>query len=115
MFAPQLPADPVIPEYVHRQHPAEGISPDLLEIGGEHIMSGTAALRVDRDFFGADEAITNYSPGRDHWVATLIILEADREAAWNKRNTVVSQIRKQLKLDRYRDPVPKPGSTEYMA
>jgi pyrrolysine biosynthesis protein PylC len=90
------------------------VSPGLLEVGGEHIMSGTDALRVEHDFFGADEAITNYAPGRDYWVATLIISESDRAAAWNKRNSVISQIRKRLKLDRYRDPAPEPGTREEM-
>jgi pyrrolysine biosynthesis protein PylC len=83
------------------------VSPNLLEVAGEHIMSGTDALRVEYDFFGADEAITNYVPGRDNWVATLIISDTDRTAAWIKRNTIISAIRQQLNLDGYRDSAPR--------
>jgi len=83
------------------------VSPNMLEVAGEHIMSGADALRVEHDFFGADEAITNYAPDRDIWVATLIISESDRKAAWIKRNTIISEIRQQLKLDGYRDPAPR--------
>jgi pyrrolysine biosynthesis protein PylC len=90
------------------------ISPNVLEVAGEHIMSRTDALRVEYDFFGADEAITNYVPGRDHWVATLIISDTDREAAWLKRNTIISELRQLLKLDEYRDSTPMQGSRKEM-
>ena len=90
------------------------VSPNLLEVAGEHIMSGTDALRVEHDFFGADEAITNYAPGRDNWVATLIISGSDRTAAWIKRNTIISEIRQQFKLDGYRDSVPRQSTREEM-
>jgi pyrrolysine biosynthesis protein PylC len=90
------------------------VSPNLLEVAGEHIMSGTDALRVEHDFFGADEAITNYAPGRDNWVATLIVSEPDRTTAWLKRNTIISEIRQQLKLDGYRDSAPRQSTREEM-
>jgi pyrrolysine biosynthesis protein PylC len=83
------------------------VSSNHLEIAGEHIMSGTDALRVYPDFFGADEAITNYQTGRDDWVATLIVVEENIEAAWEKRNSVIADIRKILNLEIYRDPVPQ--------
>jgi pyrrolysine biosynthesis protein PylC len=70
-----------------------------LEIAGEHIMSGTDALHIYRDFFGADEAITNYATDRDDWVATLIFAEENLEAAWDKRNRIVSGITKKFKLN----------------
>jgi pyrrolysine biosynthesis protein PylC len=90
------------------------VSPNLLEVAGEHIISGTDALRVEEDFFGADEAITNYAPGRDKWVATLIISGSDRTAAWIKRNAIISEIRQQLKLDGYRDSAPRQSSRREM-
>ena len=83
------------------------VSSNHLEIAGEHIMSGTDALQVYPDFFGADEAITNYQTGRDDWVATLIVVEENIEAAWAKRNSVIADIRKILNLEIYRDPVPQ--------
>jgi pyrrolysine biosynthesis protein PylC len=70
-----------------------------LETAGEHIMSGTDALHLYPDFFGADEAITNYSPGRDDWVATLIVAEKDIETAWDRRNSVIADIKKEFKLN----------------
>jgi len=83
------------------------VASNILEIAGEHIMSGTDALQVYPDFFGADEAITNYATGRNDWVATLIIVEKNREAAWDKRNRIIADIRKKFKLEGYRDSAPQ--------
>jgi pyrrolysine biosynthesis protein PylC len=91
-------------------HPCRGVvyehinvSPGLLETAGEHIMSDTDALRIQKDFFGADEAITNYTPGRQAWVATLILCGKNRKAAWEKRNRAVLKIRERFELEMYRD------------
>jgi len=75
------------------------VSSNQLEIAGEHIMSGTDALHVYPDFFGADEAITNYARDRQDWVATLIVVEENIEAAREKRNSVIADIRKTFKLN----------------
>jgi pyrrolysine biosynthesis protein PylC len=74
-----------------------------LEVAGEHMMSGTDALHIQQNFFGADEAITNYTPHREEWVATLIISEKTREMAWEKRCHVISDIRQHFNLDGYQD------------
>jgi len=79
------------------------VTSNMLEIAGEHIMSGTDALHVYPDFFGADEAITNYATGREDWVATLIIVEKSREAVWDRRNRIIADIRKKFNLESYRD------------
>jgi len=91
-------------------HPPRGVVyehinvlPGLLETAGEHIMSGADALRVHEDFFGAEEAITNYAPGRQAWAATLIVCGKNRKAAWEKRNRVVAKIRERFELTLYRD------------
>jgi pyrrolysine biosynthesis protein PylC len=84
--------------YEHIKVTANGI-----EVAGEHIMSGTDALHIQENFFGADEAITNYTPRRQEWVATLIISEKTREMAWEKRNRVISDIRQHFNLDGYQD------------
>jgi pyrrolysine biosynthesis protein PylC len=86
------------------------VSPQILAVAGEHIMSGSDPLSVQRDFFGADEAITNYSPGRTKWVATLIFSAARRESAWEKRDRTIMALRKKFKLERYRDHSPNPDS-----
>jgi pyrrolysine biosynthesis protein PylC len=74
-----------------------------LEVAGEHLMSATDALHIQENFFGADEAITNYTARREEWVATLIISEKTREMAWEKRCRVISDIRQHFNLDRYQD------------
>lgn len=75
------------------------VASNQLEIAGEHIMSGADALQICPDFFGADEAITNYTTGRDDWVATLIVVEENLEAAWDKRNRIIADITKKFKLN----------------
>ena len=83
------------------------VASNQLEIAGEHIMSGADALHVYPDFFGADEAITNYAAGRNEWVATLIVVEEKIDAAWEKRNSIISDIKKKFKIERYRDSAPQ--------
>lgn len=91
----------VVYEHIH-------VTPCLLEVVGEHIMSNSGVLHVCQDFFGADEAITNYAPGREEWVATLIISGKDRKHAWKKRDQVIKEIQKKYHLKRYTDSSPKP-------
>ena len=83
-----------------------------LEVAGEHLMSATDALHIQENFFGADEAITNYTPRRQEWVATLIISEKTRETAWEKRCRVISDIRQYFNIDGYQDLNPKPDLKE---
>ena len=82
------------------------VSPNRIEVLGEHIMSGADPLYVQPDFFGADEAITNFTTGRNSWVATLIISAPDRSQAWEKRNAVIKTIRKKFGLDDMYDSTP---------
>ncbi len=82
------------------------ITPNRLEVAGEHLISGADALHIRKDFFGANEAITNYSPQRQEWIATLIISADTREMAWQRRNQVISDIRQHLELEVYQDLSP---------
>ncbi|RLB41459.1 MAG: 3-methylornithine--L-lysine ligase PylC [Deltaproteobacteria bacterium] len=82
------------------------VSPGMIEIAGEHIMTGAGPLHLETDFFGADEAITNYIAGRDHWVATLIVVGQDLSEAWTKRNTTIKTIAKRFRIDRIRELKP---------
>jgi pyrrolysine biosynthesis protein PylC len=53
----------------------------ILEVVGEHVMGAAGPLRLVPGFFGADEALTDYAPGREEWAATLIVVgEGAREA-----------------------------------
>ena len=85
------------------------VSSDTIEVCGEHIMAHAGPLHLHSDFFGADEAITNYTPNRTDWVATLIITGADREEAWEKRNLIIEGIKVHFQLDKYLDPYPEGG------
>ena len=80
---------------------------NCLEISGEHIISDQNALDVKPDFFGADEAITNYARDRQNWVATLIVVERSMKAAWDKRDSVIAEIQKKFKIEHYQDSTPK--------
>ncbi|MDK2880323.1 MAG: 3-methylornithine--L-lysine ligase [Clostridia bacterium] len=72
------------------------VSPEGVETLGEHIISDAGPLRLVRDFYGADEALTNFEPGRAEWVATLIVTGADRDKAWERRSEVLAAIGKRF-------------------
>ena len=69
---------------------------DKMKISGERIMTAGGPLHLMDDFFGADEAITNFVPGKDPWVATLIFAGTNRHQAWEKRNHSIAQIVRRL-------------------
>jgi pyrrolysine biosynthesis protein PylC len=85
------------------------VSSETIEICGEHIMGRAGRLHLHNDFFGADEAITNYAPNRTDWVATLIITGADRNEALEKRNRIIEGIKAYFQLAKYLDPYPECG------
>lgn len=89
----------VILEHIH-------VLNDCLRITGEHIMASAGSLSHNRDFFGADEALTNYRPGKTEWSATLIITGVDCKAAWDKRFIVLQKIRKECGILYYFDLYP---------
>jgi pyrrolysine biosynthesis protein PylC len=82
------------------------VKENSLEVAGEHIMSRTGTLHLEQDFFGADEALTNYHPQRREWVATLINTGETRQDAWEKRHRSISDIRHHFGLERTVDGVP---------
>lgn len=96
--------DPDAPRGVVYEHIK--VTPNRLEVAGEHLISGTHPLQIRENFFGANEALTNYRPDRQEWVATLIISEETREMAWQRRNHVIADIRQHFELEVYQDLVP---------
>jgi pyrrolysine biosynthesis protein PylC len=74
------------------------ISGGSLKICGERIMTEEGPLDLRADFFGADEAITNFEPDKDPWVATLIFRGASRQEACEKRNRSIAEIVRRLEL-----------------
>jgi len=79
---------------------------ESLSVCGEHIMAQAGPLSLRADFFGAQEALTNYRPGQSCWVATLIIRGEDLQAARLLREEVMLNIRQSLGISKYLDPVP---------
>ena len=77
-----------------------------LEVSGEHVLARRGPLRLERGFFGAEEAITDYAPDRNEWVATLIVTGDDAGQTWRRRCEAVEAIRRTLLLEDYADPEP---------
>jgi pyrrolysine biosynthesis protein PylC len=89
----------VVYEHIH-------VSAGRLKVSGEHVMSEAGPLHLHQDFFGADEAICNYEPGRPDWVATVITVDETREKAWEKRNHAIEQIKRVCSIQAVLDPSP---------
>ena len=78
----------------------------VLEVGGEHRMTQLSGLHVLPDFFGADEALTDYTPGRTKWGATLVVCDNDRNGVWQKRCEVLRGICRRFGIEQFLDPGP---------
>ena len=60
---------------------------------GEHIMAGDGPLHIETGFFGADEAVTSWGPGKHTWVATLIFRAETTDALEDRRRNCHHNIR----------------------
>ncbi len=102
----ELPANSLMEEkgavYEHIQ-----VTPELLEVCGEHIMSSNGPLSLVNNFFGADEALTSYAPGKRNWVATLMFTGSSLEEARRKREETIETIMKKQLIAHYSDPCPE--------
>lgn len=85
------------------------VTPKLMEVSGEHIMADAGPLHMYQDFFGADEVLTNFVHAKNEWVATLIITGADLQEAWEKRCSIIRNIRNEMGIRYYIDPFPAFG------
>ena len=83
------------------------VTPDSLAICGEHVMAQAGPLQLIPNFFGADEALTNYRPGSQEWVATLITTGPTRDDAWTKRNQVLKSITQRIGQASWEDLTPR--------
>jgi 3-methylornithine--L-lysine ligase len=92
------------PRFVIYEHLS--VSKEKIEVAGEHIMSQTGPLTCYQDFFGADEAITNYQPDRKSWAATMIYVGNDINAVQQKRETTLENIQRKHKGAIIRDTIP---------
>ena len=64
----------------------------MLDVLGEHVMGSAGPLRLVPGFFGADEALTDYAPGRAEWAATLIVTGAGVREARERAAGVVAEL-----------------------
>jgi pyrrolysine biosynthesis protein PylC len=70
-----------------------------LDVLGEHVMGSAGPLRVVPGFFGADEALTDYTHGRETWAATLIVTAVDAAAARTRARDVVAALARHEDLE----------------
>lgn len=89
----------VVYEHIH-------VCGDILQVCGEHIMAEGGPLELQADFFGADEALTNFNPGREPWVATLIFSGPSRQQGRAKRDRCIAEITSRFKLREVVDSIP---------
>ncbi len=92
------PSPPTHPKAAIFEHLA--VKNGFLQTTGEHIIASAGPLSHITGFYGADEALTNYQPGLNCWVATLIITAGSRKAASAKREVVVERIIREMNLKR---------------
>ncbi|MDW7675399.1 MAG: 3-methylornithine--L-lysine ligase PylC, partial [Bacillota bacterium] len=85
------------------------VSPQGIEVLGEHIMAQAGPIKLYKDFFGADEVLTNYSSTFSSWVATLMTVADNTKEVWQKRNEIISSIMKHFNLSYYLDKGPEGG------
>ena len=83
------------------------ISEKKIAAGGEHLIAGAGPLHLLTDFFGAEEALTDYTPGKKNWVLTLITRGSTRAEAWMKRNLVIRRIQEEFNIPHFVDPYPQ--------
>jgi len=82
----------------------------MLEVLGEHVMGGAGPLRLIPGFFGADEALTDYAPGRAEWAATLIVAAESAREARARAAAVVAELARCEGLRAI--PEEEPGASE---
>ena len=92
----------VVYEHVHAM-------PGRLELGGEHLMAAAGALRLHENFFGADEALSDYQPAGPDWRATLITTGKTREEALARRSRMLAEIRRSLGVKQGSGPASAAG------
>lgn len=74
---------------------------------GEHVMADADMLSHRYDFCGADEALTDYEPGKKNWAATLICVAGSKGELAKKRERIPAEVAKRIgKEITFRDDEP---------
>jgi pyrrolysine biosynthesis protein PylC len=100
---------PIIPQIVNEKpviYEHIRVDSNSLEVSGEHIISEARPLRYQTDFFGADEALTDFDPHFRSWVATLILTGNTKKEVVRKHHRVLETIRGTFGLRECADPDP---------
>ncbi|MDR0508973.1 MAG: 3-methylornithine--L-lysine ligase PylC [Candidatus Methanoplasma sp.] len=74
---------------------------------GEKAFGKVSEPRFESRFFGADDAITDYAPGKDTWRATVITRGKDPAEVLRKRKMFISSVMKECDLEEYIDRSPR--------
>ncbi|MBS4026434.1 MAG: 3-methylornithine--L-lysine ligase PylC [Clostridia bacterium] len=83
------------------------ISENIMQVAGEHILTTSGPIYFCSNFFGADEAITNFQHQKSEWVATLIIVAENLNKVWQKREQVIQNIKTYCGITAYQDLLPE--------
>lgn len=70
---------------------------DEIRVVGEHVIGEGGNLRLVKDFFGAEEGITDYEKGKKCWRAIMIVTADSSEGAYEKFLVCIENIKKELK------------------
>ena len=68
------------------------VTPDAVRVYGEHIMADCVGLHRIHNFFGADEAMTDYTPGCTDFCAILILCGETQAETQAKQERVLQEI-----------------------
>jgi pyrrolysine biosynthesis protein PylC len=82
------------------------VRPGHMSVCGERYMAEAGPLHLEANFFGAHEALTNHSPGRGDWVATLMVVGSDLRDAQARRDLVLEEIQTRCGLESFEDEYP---------
>lgn len=82
------------------------VTPETIAVAGEHVMAGAGPLKIQHGFFGADEAITDFEPGKTSWAATLIFVDNNPRQVRTRREAAIKELMNAVGARIYRDPAP---------
>jgi pyrrolysine biosynthesis protein PylC len=74
---------------------------------GEKVFGKIREPRFEQRFFGSDEAITDYTPGKDQWRATVITKGKNAAEILEKRKRFITNVMEECELEEYTDRSPK--------
>ncbi|MEM3437133.1 MAG: 3-methylornithine--L-lysine ligase PylC [Nitrososphaerales archaeon] len=83
------------------------VNGDSITIMGEHIMSEAKNLRIEKNFFGVDEAITNLDTRKSEGVATLIVRGCSLQEAKIKLMQALEKLMSEFHLTKFLDSSPE--------